>query len=149
MTVDALPEVRIAYLLNTDLVRQLLSNTFGLIERRFKKHLWYLTAPLTLREQHRLEVFENRVPRRIFGPKRNELTAEWRKLHNEKLQNLYSSPDIIRQVKSRWMRWAGHVARDERKMFKVLVGKTEAKRPPGRLRCRWVNGIRIYHRETG
>jgi hypothetical protein len=68
---------------------------------------------LTLREEHRLRVFENRVLRRIFGPKRDEVTGEWWKLHNEELHNLYSSPDIIRQVKSRRMRWAGHVARME------------------------------------
>jgi hypothetical protein len=68
------------------------------------------TWSLTLREEHRLRVFENRVPRRIFGPKRDDVTGEWRKLHNEELHNLYSSPDIIRQVKSRRMRWAGHVA---------------------------------------
>jgi hypothetical protein len=73
---------------------------------------------LTLREEHRLRVFENRVLRRIFGPKRDEATGEWRKLHSEELHNLYSSPDIIRQVKSRRMRWAEHVARmaDERKV---------------------------------
>jgi hypothetical protein len=69
------------------------------------------TWSLTLREEHRLRVFENRVLRRIFEPKRDEVTREWRKLHNEGLHNLYSSPDIIRQVKSRRMRWAGHVAR--------------------------------------
>jgi hypothetical protein len=70
-------------------------------------------------------VFENRVLRRIFGPKKDEVTGEWRKLHNEELHNLYSSPDNIRQVKSRRMRWAGHVARtgEERNMYKVLVGK--------------------------
>jgi hypothetical protein len=81
---------------------------------------WYLT----LREEHRLRVFENRVLRRIFRPKRDEVTGEWRKLHNEELHNLYSSPDIIRQVKSRRMGWAGHVARmgEERKLYKVLVG---------------------------
>jgi hypothetical protein len=68
-------------------------------------------------------VFENRVLRRIFGPKRDEVTGEWRTLHSEKLHNLYSSPDIIRQAKSRQMRWAGHVARmgEERKVYKVLV----------------------------
>jgi hypothetical protein len=81
-------------------------------------------------------VFENRVLRRIFGPKRDEETGEWRKLHNEELHNLYSSPDIIRQVKSRRIRWAGHVARmgEERKVYKVLVGKPEGKRPLGRPR---------------
>jgi hypothetical protein len=72
-------------------------------------------------------VFENRVLRRIFGPKRDELTGEWRKLHNEELHNLYLSPDIIRQVKSRRMRWERHVARmgEERNVYKVLVGKPE------------------------
>jgi hypothetical protein len=82
-----------------------------------------------LREEHRLRVFENRVLRRIFGPKSVEVRGEWRKLHNEELHNLYSSPDIIRQVKPRRMMWAGHVARmgEERKVYKVLVGKTEGK----------------------
>jgi hypothetical protein len=80
-----------------------------------------------LREEHRLRVFENRVLRRIFGPKRDEVTGEWRKLHNEKLHKLYSSPDIIRQVKSRQMRWTGHVARmvEDGKVYTVLVGKPE------------------------
>jgi hypothetical protein len=70
----------------------------------------YETWSLTLREEHRLRVFENRVLRRVFGPKRDEVTREWRKLHNEELHNLYSSPDIIRQIKSWRMRWVGHVA---------------------------------------
>jgi hypothetical protein len=69
------------------------------------------TWSLTLREEHRLRVFENRLLRKIFGPKRDEVTGEWRKLHNEELRDLYSSPSIIRIIKSRWMRWAGHVAR--------------------------------------
>jgi hypothetical protein len=79
-------------------------------------------------------MFENRVLRRIFGPKRDEVTGEWRKLHNEELLNLYSTPDIIRQVKSRPMRWAGNVARmgEEKEVYKVLVGKPEGKRPLGR-----------------
>jgi hypothetical protein len=68
------------------------------------------TWSLTLREEHRLRVFENRVLGRIFGPKSDEVTGEWRKLHNGELHDLYSSPDIIRQIKSRIMRWAGHVA---------------------------------------
>jgi hypothetical protein len=87
-------------------------------------------------------VFENRVLRGIFGPKRDEVTGEWRKLHNEELHNLYSSPDIISQVNSRRMRWAGHVARmgEERKMYKVLVGKPEGKRLLGRPRRRWEGG---------
>jgi hypothetical protein len=104
------------------------------------------TWSLTLREEHRL-----RVLRRIFGPKRDEVTGEWRKLHSEELHNLYSSPDIIRQVKSRWMRWAGRVARmgEERKVYKVLVGKPEGKRPLGRPRRRWEDGIRMGLREIG
>jgi hypothetical protein len=82
---------------------------------------------LTLREEHRLRVFENRVLRRIFGPNRDEMMGEWRKLHNEELHNLYLSPDIIRSITSRRMRWAGHVARmrEEQKLYKVLVGKPE------------------------
>jgi hypothetical protein len=82
------------------------------------------TWSLTLREEHRLRVFENRVLRRIFGPKRDAVMGEWRKLHNEELHNLYSSPDIIMQIKSRPLTWAGHVARmgEERKVYKVLVG---------------------------
>jgi hypothetical protein len=69
------------------------------------------TLSLTLREKHRLRVFENRVLRRIFGPKRDEVTGGWRKLHNEELHVLYSSPSIFREIKARRMRWAGHVAR--------------------------------------
>jgi hypothetical protein len=82
------------------------------------------TWSLILREEHRLRVFENRVLRRIFGPKRDEVTGEWRKMHNWELHNLYSSPDIIRQVKSRRKRWAGHVAHMEveRYVYRVLVG---------------------------
>jgi hypothetical protein len=96
-------------------------------------------------------VFENRVLRRIFGPKRDEVTVEWRKLHNEELHNLYLSPDNIRQVRSRRMRWAGHVARmgEERKMYKVLVGKPEGKRPLGRPKRRWEDGVRMDLREIG
>jgi hypothetical protein len=96
-------------------------------------------------------VFENRVLRRIFGPKRDEVMGEWRKLHSEELHNLYSSPDIIRQVKSRRMRWAGYVARmgEEIKVYKFLVGKPEGKRPLGRPRHRWENGITMDLREIG
>jgi hypothetical protein len=109
------------------------------------------TLSRTLREDHRLRVFENRVLRRIFGPKRDDVTGEWRKLHNEELHNLHSSPDINRQVKSRRMRWAGHVARtgEERKVYKVLVRKPEGKRPLGRPRRRWEDGIRMDLREIG
>jgi hypothetical protein len=79
------------------------------------------------------------VLRRIFGPKRDEVTGEWRKLHNEEFHDLYSSPNIVRLIKSRRMRWAGHVARmgEERGVYRVLVDKPEGKRPLGRPRCRW------------
>jgi hypothetical protein len=87
-------------------------------------------------------VFENKVLRRIFGPKREEVTGEWRKLHDQELHNLYSSPDIIRQIKSRRMRWEGHVARmgEGRNLYRVLVGKPEGKSPLRRPRCRWKDG---------
>jgi hypothetical protein len=86
-----------------------------------------------------LVVSENRVLRRIFGPKGDEVTGEWRKLHNGELHNLYLSPDIIRQKKSRRTRWAGHVARmvEGRNVYRVLVGKPEGKRPLVRPRRRW------------
>jgi hypothetical protein len=82
-----------------------------------------------LREQHKLRVFENRVVRRIFGPKRDEVMGGWRKLHNEELHNLYSSPHLIRMIKSRRMRWVGHVARmeEKRNACRILVGKPERK----------------------
>jgi hypothetical protein len=109
------------------------------------------TWSLTLREDHRMSVFENRVLRRIFGPKRDEVTGEWRELYNEELHNLYSSPDIIRQITPRRMKWAGHVARvgEEIKVYKVLVGKPEGKTPLGRPRRRWEDGIRMDLREIG
>jgi hypothetical protein len=90
-------------------------------------------------DEHRLRVFENRVLRRIFGPKRDEVIGIWRKLHNEKLHNLYPSPDI-RQIKSRRMRWVRHEAHigEDRKVYRVLVGKYEGKRPLGRPRHRWM-----------
>jgi hypothetical protein len=109
------------------------------------------TWSLTLREEHRLRVSENRVLSRIFGPERNEVTGEWRKLHNGELHNLYSSSDIIRQIKSRRMRWVGHVARmgEGRDVFRVLVGKSEGKRPLRRPRRRWEDGLKMDVRETG
>jgi hypothetical protein len=109
------------------------------------------TWSVTLREEYRLRVFENRVPRRIFGPKGNEVTGELRKLHNEWFHILYLSTNIIRQIKSRRMRWVGHVARmgEERKVYRVLVGKPEEKRPLGRPRHRWEDGIRMERREFG
>ena len=96
------------------------------------------TWSLTLREERKLRVFENMVLRRIFGPRRDEVTGEWRRLHNEELNDLYSSPNIVRVIKSRRMRWAGHVARmgEEREAYRVLVGKPEEKRPLGRPRRR-------------
>jgi hypothetical protein len=94
--------------------------------------------------EHRLRVFGNRVPRRIFGPKKDEVMGDWRKLHSGHLHNLYSSPDIIRQIKSRRMRWTGHVAcmGEGRNVYRVLVGKPKGKRPLERPRHRWEDGIR-------
>jgi hypothetical protein len=95
-------------------------------------------------------MFENRVLRRIFGPKRDEVMGEWRKLHDVELHNLYSSPDINRQIKSGRMRWAGHVARTgERKLYKVLAENPEGKSPLGRPRRRREDGIRMDLRDIG
>jgi hypothetical protein len=107
------------------------------------------TWSLTLREEHRLRVFENGVLRRIFGPKRDEVTGGWRKLHNEELHNLYSSRSIIIMIKSRRMRWAGHVARmgEKRNAYRILVGKPEGSRPLGRPRRRRVYNIKLDLRE--
>jgi hypothetical protein len=104
------------------------------------------TWSLMLRKEHRLRMFENRVLRSIFGPKRDEVTGEWRKFHTEELCDLYSSSSIIRIIKSRrMMRWAGHVVRmdEKRNAYRLLVGKPEGKRPLGRPRRRWVNNIRM------
>jgi hypothetical protein len=103
------------------------------------------TWPLTLREKRRLKVFENRVLRRIFGPKRCEVAGEWRKLHNEQLNDLYSLPNIVRVVKSRRMRRAGHVAciGEDRGVHRVLVGKPVGKSPLGRHRHRWEDNIKM------
>jgi hypothetical protein len=96
------------------------------------------TWSLSLREEHRLRAFENRVLRGIFGPKRDEVTGEWRRLHIEELNDLYSSPTIIRVIRSRRMRWAGHVARmgEGRGAYRILVGRPEGRRPLGRPRRR-------------
>jgi hypothetical protein len=105
---------------------------------------------LTLREEHRLKVFENRVLRRIFGPKRDEVTGEWRKLHNGELHNFYSSPDIIRQIKSRRMRWAGHVAHmgKGRNVYRVWWESLKEK-PLESPRRGWEDGIKMDLREIG
>jgi hypothetical protein len=96
-----------------------------------------------------LREFQNTVLRRTFGPKRNEVTGEWRKLHNEELLNLYSSPTIVRVIKLRRMRWAGHVARmgERRGVYRVLVWKPEGKRPLGILRHRWEDILRWIFRK--
>jgi len=101
--------------------------------------------------ERKLRVFENMVLRRIFGSMRDEVSGEWRRLHNEELNDLYSSPNIVRVIKSRKMRWAGHVVRmgEERGVYRVLVGKPERKRPLGRPRRRWVDNIRTDLQEVG
>ena len=109
-----------------------------------------VTWSLTLSEESKLRVFENTVLRRIFGPRRDEVMGEWRRLHNEELNDLYCSPNIVRVIKLRRMRWAGHVARMgvERGVCRVLVGKPEGKRPLGRPRRRWVDNIRTDLQEV-
>jgi len=104
-----------------------------------------------LREERKLRVFENRVLRRIFGPWSDEVTGERMRLHNEELNDLYCSPNIMRVIKSRRMRWAGHVARMgvERVVYRVLVGKAEGRRPLERPRRRWVDNIRMDLQEIG
>ena len=96
-------------------------------------------------------MFENMVLKRIFEPRRDEVMGEWRRLHNEELNDLYSSSNIVRVIKSRRMRRTGHVARmgEERGAYRVLVGKPEGKRPLGRPRRRWVDNIRLDLQEVG
>jgi hypothetical protein len=103
-----------------------------------------------LGEEHRLRVFENTVLRKIFGPKREE-DGSWRKVHNDELRHLYSLLNIIRVIKSRRMRWAGHVACmwEGRDVYRVLVGRPEGKRPLERPRHRWEDNIKMDLREIG
>jgi hypothetical protein len=109
------------------------------------------TWSLTLREEHRLRVFENRVLRRIFGPKRDEVTGESRSLHNQELNGLHSSPNVIRVIKSRRMRWAGHVTHvgEKREAYRILMGRPEGRIPLGRPSRRWEDNIKMDLQEVG
>jgi len=117
--------------------------------------MWYgcETWSLTLREKRRSRVFKNRVLGNIlvFAPKRDEVTGEWKKLHNETLTGLYSLPNIVRLIKSKGMRWAWHVARIRKRkgVHRVLVGKPERKTLLGRPRCRWEDNIKMVLQEVG
>ena len=104
-----------------------------------------------MREEYRLRVFENRVSRRIFGPKMDEVTGEWRKLHHDELNDLYSSHNTVQVIKSRIMRWAGQVTctGEGRGVDRVFVGKPEGNRPLGRTRCRWEDNIKMNLLEVG
>ena len=108
------------------------------------------TWTLTLREEKRLQVFESKVLRKIYGSKRDDETGEWRRLHNGELHELYGKPDVMRIVKSRRLQWAGHVTRmgNEKGAWKLLVGKPVGKRPVGRPRMRWENNINHDLREV-
>jgi hypothetical protein len=122
---------------------------------KYTKQFYFLLCmgmkPGLSREEHRLKVFHNRVLRKIFGSKWDELTRDLRKLHNEEISSLYSSPNIIKMIKSRRMRWAGHVARmgHVRNVCKILVGKPDGKRPLGRPRRRWEGNIQMDLSERG
>jgi len=105
---------------------------------------------LTWREERRLRMFENRVLRRIFGPKKDEVIGNWRKLHNDELNDLYSSPNIVRGIKSTRMEWTGHVAciGKRRGVYRILVRKPEGKRPLGRTRSIWEDNIKMDLQEV-
>jgi hypothetical protein len=109
------------------------------------------TWSLTVKEDHKLRVFDNRVLRRIFGPKRDRVTGGWGKLRNEELHNLYPSPSLIRIIRSRRIRWEGYVARkgEKRNVYRLLVGKPEGKGPLGRPRRRWMDIIKMDLLEIG
>jgi hypothetical protein len=102
-------------------------------------------------EEEKLRVFKNRVLRRVFGPKRDEVTGEWRKVHSEELNDLYSSPNIVRVIKLRRVKWAGHIARmgEKRDAYRILVGRPEGRRPLGRPRHRWEDNITKNLQEVG
>jgi hypothetical protein len=104
-----------------------------------------------LREECRLRIYDNRVLRRMLGPKRDEVTGEWRKLHNEELNDLYCSLNIVWVIKSRRMSWAGHVAHmgEWGGIYRVLVGEPEGKRPLVRPKCRWEDNIKMDLQEVG
>jgi len=144
------------YFSGMDIYRQIIRHkrkVLHIVKSILKSRVLYgcETWSLKLREERRLRVSENRVLRRVFEPKRDEVTGECRKLHNEDLRDLYFLPNIVRVVKSRRMRWAGHVARmgDGRGVHRVLVGKPEGKRPMGRPRRRWEDNIKMDLREVG
>ena len=104
-----------------------------------------------MREERRLRLTENRVLRRIFGPKRDKVTGDWRKLYNQELNDLYSSPNIVPVIKSIRMRWVGHVARmgEGRRVYLVLVGEPGGRRALGRPRRRWEDNIKMDLQEVG
>ena len=116
----------------------------------YRRAYFGTTCAMDLREEHRLRVFQNRVLRRIFGPKRDEITGEWRKLHNEEFNDLFSSPNVVRVIRSRRMGWDGHVARmgESRGLYRVLVGKPKGKSELGRPRSRRVDNKKMDRKEV-
>jgi len=147
-TVHVTFKIRLMYVLyRTDVGSRFEAHIVGSIVFLYGCETW----SLTLREECRERVFGNRVLRRIFGPQRDEVTGEWRKLHKEKLNDMYSSPNIEWVIKSRRMRWAGHVAcmGKGRGVYRVLVGKPEGRRLLGRPRHRWEDNIKMDLQEVG